>query len=333
MSNIKAIALVSTGLDSMLAAKIVRNQGIDVTGLHCYFRFDPLEPDDPSGQVKSVFDPLGIPVIVKDVSDDFLKMVLDPPHGHGKNLNPCIDCKIFFISLAKKMMEEIGAKFIVTGEVVGQRPMSQMKPTLQHIQKEAEVKGLILRPLSALLLEETLPEKEGWVDRNGFYGISGRSRKDQMEIAGTLGIQTYNQPAGGCILTIPEYANRAKRLFQNRGKDSISLSDMRKLRLGRHLWPSDHLHVIVGRKEEENDMLMKLAEEDWRFEAADIAGPLVLATGIASDEDIRTAASITARYCGHKAEGGVRIGYTHPNGTGEISVRKDDLAIPNVWII
>jgi tRNA-specific 2-thiouridylase len=304
-----------------------------VTGLHCYFRFDPLEPDYPSEQVKAVFDPLGVPVIIKDVSDDFLKLVLDPPHGYGKCINPCIDCKIFFITFAKKMMEEIGARFIVTGEVVGQRPMSQMRPTLQHIQKEAEMKGLILRPLSAKILDETLPEREGWVDRNQLYGISGRSRKDQMEIAGTLGIQTYNQPAGGCILTIPEYANRAKRLFQNRGKDSISLSDMRKLRLGRHLWPSDHLHVIVGRKEEENDMLMKLAEEDWRFEAADIAGPLVLATGIASDEDIRTVASITARYCGHKAEGEVRIGYTHPNGTGEILILKTGRSIPEEWIV
>jgi tRNA-specific 2-thiouridylase len=329
--RIRALALVSSGLDSMLAAKIVRDQGIEVIGLNCLFRFDPARTDDQESPIHELFEPLGIPVLIRDITDDFLEMVLDPPHGYGKGVNPCIDCKIFMLRYAKNLLDELDARFIVTGEVVGQRPMSQMKPTLFHIEKEAGLKGLILRPLTAKCLPPSLAEEAGWIDREKLFDINGRSRKPQIEIAESLGIRRFNQPAGGCILTDPNYAKRAKMLFQKKEKSSITPDDMRLLRLGRHFWTDRGVHVVVGRDEADNHFLESFREGRWAFEAADFEGPLVLAGNIHDVADMEIVAAITARYCGRKKADVFRIQYTSPQMSGEVTVAPIEESMLSAW--
>ncbi|NQT23995.1 hypothetical protein HQ585_01435 [candidate division KSB1 bacterium] len=300
---IKAIAMISSGLDSMLSAKIMHDLGIDVLGLHCVFRFDPTVDTNTQSRIEKLFEPVGIPIRVEEITEPFFQMVLNPPHGYGKGVNPCIDCKIFMFRHAKKIMQEIGAQFLITGEVVGQRPMSQHKPTLFHIEKEAGLRHLIVRPLSARILPPTLPEENGWIHRDQLFDISGRNRKSQMALAESFGFQIYNQPAGGCILTDPAYSKRAKALLQHRDKSTLKSEDFNLLRLGRHFWTKDGLHVIVGRHEDDNTYLESFRNGRWAFEAVDVTGPLVLAEGIQNDEELRLVAQITARYCGHgKAE-------------------------------
>ncbi len=318
--KVRAIALVSSGLDSMLAAKIVRDQDVDVIGLNCLFRFDPTLPEDSQSAIEKLFDPLGIPILVRDVTDDFLVMALDPPHGYGKGVNPCVDCKIFMLRYAKNLLDELNAQFVITGEVVGQRPMSQMKPMIFHIEKKAGLKGRILRPLTAKCLPPSIPEEMGWVDRGKLYEINGRSRKPQIALAEALGIQQFNQPAGGCILTEPNYAKRAKRLFQKKDKTSITLEDMRLLRLGRHFWTNRDIHIVVGRDETDNNFLESFRKSRWSFETADFEGPLVLAENIQNAEDIEMVAAVTARYCGPKKAERFCVRYSSPKISGEVTV-------------
>ncbi|HDQ44780.1 MAG TPA: hypothetical protein ENN17_04660 [bacterium] len=331
--RVRALALVSSGLDSMLAAKLVRDQGIDVTGIHCMFRFDPAGQEDPQSRFDRLFGPLDIPVQIHDVTDAFLRMVLDPPHGYGKGLNPCIDCKIFMLRHARDLLASLDARFVVTGEVAGQRPMSQMKPTLFHIEKESGIRGLIVRPLSARCLPPSIPEKRGWVDRNRLFGISGRSRKIQIEIAESLGIRLYNQPAGGCILTDLNYASRAKRLFRERERSAITPEDMRLLRPGRHFWTDRGVHVVVGRDEADNGVLEGFRTGRWVFEAVDFTGPLVLAENVRDAADIETVAAITARYCGRNKADRFRIRFAGPRESGEVTAVPVDDAVLNGWMV
>lgn len=314
--SVKAIAMISSGLDSLLAARIMHEQGIDVLGLHCMFRLDPTAPEDIRSRIQSLFEPAGIPVRVDDITAPFFQMVLHPPHGYGKGINPCIDCKIFMFRHAKSVMAETGAQFLITGEVVAQRPMSQHKPTLFHIEKEAGLRRLIVRPLSARILPPTIPEENGWIDRDRLYGISGRNRREQMALADSLNIQTYEQPAGGCILTDPAYAKRAKVLMQHRGKSALTPEDFNLLRLGRHFWTDTGLHVIVGRHESDNLYMESFRNGRWAFEPAEVTGPLVLAEGVRNESDIRLAAGITARYCGKNKGDSFRIQYRSPDQSG-----------------
>lgn len=329
-TKVKALALVSSGLDSLLAARIMQSLGIDVLGVHFSFRFNPLL-EDPETRLTRLFKPFGIPVRVVDISEDFLKMVLKPEHGYGKGVNPCIDCKIFMFRRAKALMEETGARFLVTGEVPGQRPMSQMKPILFHIEKQGGLHGLVVRPLGALGLPESIPEREGWIDRGRLYGIQGRSRKEQLVLAEKFGIRNFPQPAGGCILTDPQYAARARILFKNRGRAEIRTEDMQLLRLGRHFWPGPGLHVIVGRDLDDNTVMESFRAGRWCFEAAGMEGPLVLADGIAGEEDIRLVAGITARYMGKKKEGPFRIVFQGPGRSGEIEAGRLDERLVASW--
>jgi len=330
--KIKALALVSSGLDSLLAARITQSLGIEVLGVHFSIRFNPLL-EDAGTRLTRLFEPFSLPVRVVDISEDFLKVVLEPEHGYGKGVNPCIDCKIFMFRSAKALMEETGSRFLVTGEVPGQRPMSQMIPTLLHIEKEGGLRGLIVRPLGAHCLPESIPEKEGWIDRGSLYGVQGRSRKEQVVLAEKFGIRNFPQPAGGCILTDPQYAARARILFRNRGRAAIRAADMKLLRLGRHIWPGPGLHVIVGRDMKENNVLESFRAGRWCFEAAGIEGPLVLADGIAGEEDIRLAAGITARYIGRKYEGPFRIVFQGPGRSGEIEAVRLDERLVESWRI
>ncbi len=313
MSNkkIKAVALVSTGLDSQLAAKVVADLGIDVQGLHCVFRYDPFMKDVEK-KIAERFDPLGIRVKVVDLTNEFLPVLLEPKHGYGKNINPCIDCKVFIYRYAKEYMKEIGASFLITGEVAGQRPMTQKTPMLKHLEREGDLEGLVLRPLTAKHLDPTIPEKEGWVDRNQLLDIAGRGRKTQFELVEKYGIKEFNNPAGGCIFTNPQFGDRAKVLLKLREKSEVSVEDFKLLRLGRHFWIEDRLHVVVGRGEEDNDMLETFKSGRWQFEVKEIAGPVVIAENLNDDHDIEIVAKITARYISKKYGNVFEIVYVDP---------------------
>lgn len=282
----KAIALVSGGLDSTLAAKLIQNQGIEVIGL--YFQI-------PFSISNKTLSDLGIEVRCVDIKEAFLEIVTNPRYGFGSKINPCIDCKILMLSKAKELMPELGARFIITGEVLGQRPMSQNRQSLYNITKRAEIEGLVVRPLSARLFPESIPEKEGWVNRNKLLDFSGRGRKPQIALAKKLGIQEYAQPAGGCLLTDPEFAKRLKDLINYH---ELNMNNIELLKIGRHFRLSKDAKLIVGRNEKENERLVNLAQRnDYLFMPADIAGPVALGRGVFNDDLIKLSSRVVCRYC------------------------------------
>jgi tRNA U34 2-thiouridine synthase MnmA/TrmU len=251
---------------------------------------------------------LGIPLKVFNVSEEYLGVVKHPQHGYGRNMNPCIDCRIFMLKKAKAYMEESGAVFIVTGEVLGQRPMSQRKDAMHLIEKEAGLEGLILRPLSAKVLPTTIPEKEGWVDRERLLNISGRSRKPQIELADHYGIHDYPCPAGGCLLTDPGFAKRMKDLMVY--NPQFSLNDVHLLKMGRHFRFSNGVKLVVGRNEEENQKIQTFAQgEDILLKVSGFPGPLSLLRGKLNEGDIEKAAAITVHYGKGKDLGKIEVTY------------------------
>ena len=331
---IKAVALISSGLDSLLAAKIVIDCGINVHGVCYFFQFDTLAEKKKSGEIEDLIRPLGIPLTIVDFSEEILPVLRNPDHGFGSGVNPCIDCHLTMFQHAKKMMDQIGARFLVTGEVVGQRPMSQTKPTLFHIDKVSGLKGLILRPLSAKLLPVSLAEEKGWVERDKLYGFSGRSRKAQIDLARKLNIPRFNLPAGGCVLTEPNYSRRVKAFFKHRGKDGVTVEELRLLRLGRHFWPKDRLQVVVGRDEKDNRNLEAFKDGRWIFQAADThKGPITLASGVIDESDREIVAGITARYCKGSRESKIRIQYEGEAGEGVIRISPISDSLLNQWRI
>ncbi len=310
----KAIALLSGGLDSTLAAKVVIDQGIDVEALNFLTVFCTCTNHGESclASQKAV-DALHIPLRVFNVSEEFLDVIRRPKHGYGSNMNPCIDCRIFMLKKAKAYMEQSGASFIVTGEVLGQRPMSQRRDAMNLTEKESGLKGLILRPLSAKFLAVTVPEKEGWVDRERLLNLSGRSRKPQMKLAEDFGIHDYPCPAGGCLLTDPGFAGRMRDLMKH--DPGFSMNDVHLLKMGRHFRFSPVLKLIVGRSEEENQKIQTFAhEEDILLRLAHSPGPLALLRGKADDGDIRRASSITVRYSKMKETNQTEVLYGKASG-------------------
>ncbi len=251
MTHVKAISLLSGGLDSILATELIRRQGIEVITFNVKTPFG-IPKKDGSSEAAQAAEQLKVPLKVLCVEQDYLRMLRNPKHGYGKNLNPCVDCKIFILKKAKKYAKEIGADFLFTGEVLGERPMSQHGPALKTIAEEAGLKGKLLRPLSAKLLAETVAEKKGLVDRNKLLSIQGRSRKPQFELAKEYGITNFPSPAGGCLLTCEEYSKKLRDLFEN--KKHISMADIALLRVGRHFRLGKN-KIIVGRNEAENKFL------------------------------------------------------------------------------
>lgn len=283
----KAIALISGGLDSSLAARLIQEQGIEVIGLYFKIPF--------SDGKKEAFADLGIEIKTVDIKEEFLGLLKNPRYGFGSNMNPCIDCKILMLSKAKGMMPQLQAKFVVTGEVLGQRPMSQNRQALELIEKRAGLLGLIVRPLSAKLLAQTLPEREGWINRQNLFSFSGRSRKPQIELAQKLGFKDYAQPAGGCLLTDPAFAKRLKDLILH---GELNLNNVELLKIGRQFRISPNAKLAVGRNEAENSVLLNLAkEDDYLFMPKQTAGPAGLGRGGFNDDLIRLACSIVCRYC------------------------------------
>jgi len=294
----KAIALISGGLDSILAAQIVKEQGIDIIPLNFkvpfYHRAKKLSPPDKDDTSRAV-DNLGLELKIIDIRNEFLKLLENPQHGFGANMNPCIDCKILMLAKAKELMKPLDAAFVLTGEVLGQRPMSQHRQALEIIEKKSGLQGLVLRPLSAKLLTQTLPEKEGWVDRNKLLDFSGRTRRPQMELAKDLNIKDYPNAAGGCLLTDPEFAKRLKDLINHQ---ELSMDNVELLKIGRHFRISQDAKLVVGRDEEEDKELEKLAREnDYLFYPhEELAGPTSLGRGKFSKELVELSCQVTCRY-------------------------------------
>ncbi|MFH0765677.1 MAG: tRNA (5-methylaminomethyl-2-thiouridylate)-methyltransferase, partial [Calditrichota bacterium] len=253
----------------------------------------------PSDALSAAAD-LGIPIEIVDISQDYLTLLHHPRYGYGKNVNPCIDCRIHMFIQARRKMEELGAQFIFTGEVLGQRPMSQRMDQLNLIAHQSGVEDILLRPLSALCLPPTRPEREGWVDRKRLFNFQGRTRKPQMALAVKLGLNTYPAPAGGCcFLTDPSYSRKVRDLWQHRSKDEMTWNDYILLKVGRHLRARPDLKIIVGRNEGENYFLNQFRGARPMLEALGIPSPLVLideSLSLGDESKLLTAARITARY-------------------------------------
>ncbi len=269
--NIKALALYSGGLDSILAARVVMKQGIEVEAVQFvtpFFNYEILQ--DIEAYKEQVLRQFGITVYVEDLSERYLDMLHQPEHGFGKNFNPCIDCKIMMMRRAKALMAEKNAAFLISGEVLGQRPMSQRRDTFNVISRDSETRDILLRPLSARLMPETEAERNGWVDRNALYKMSGRGRSAQIALAKEFGIEGYPAPAGGCILADPILSRRIKALYtgdtQLRDSAQICSADIHSLLIGRQLRLPEPEEgggwLILGRDEGENDRLALLAGED-----------------------------------------------------------------------
>jgi tRNA-specific 2-thiouridylase len=285
----KALCVFSGGLDSMLASQIIRAQGVDVLGL--FFE----TPFFSSHRARISAKAIQLPLKVVDLTGPHLEVVKHPAHGYGGNMNPCIDCHALMLRKAGQMLEEEGANFVITGEVLGQRPMSQNLKALSTVATQSGFPRLILRPLSAKLLQVTIPEEKGWVQRELLLNFSGRSRKPQMELARKLNITDYPSPAGGCLLTDPIFSKRLKDLFS--GEPHFEIREIELMKVGRHFRLGPHARLVVGRNKGENETIASLAKpEDLLLTAQSVPGPTVLALGNLTPELERLAAGITASY-------------------------------------
>jgi tRNA U34 2-thiouridine synthase MnmA/TrmU len=294
-SKATALVLLSGGLDSLLAAKIIQNQGVSLVGItfKSYF-FDTSLPAQKQARE------LNIPLVVSDISQAQLDKVLAPQHGYGVGLNPCLDCHLLMLKIAHRQMVDIGARFLVTGDVLGQRPLSQNRQALKIIDQESGLEGLVVRPLSAKLLPITIPEKKGWIDREKLFNIKGRSRKRQLALAQKWGLKNYTTPAGGCLLTDKIFSQRLSRILAAFPK---MLPDILKItNLGRHFW-IDKALIVVGRNQKENDQLKKLAQKkDCLIELKNIPGPTTLIKGEVNDQVIKEAKKLTKQYASKAKE-------------------------------
>jgi tRNA-uridine 2-sulfurtransferase len=276
--NKKAVALISGGLDSVLAAKIVMDQGFDVVGIYCTSAFSKSYSLENETSAARVSKAIGIELRIFDMGQDYIDLIRHPAHGYGKNINPCIDCKIFMLKKAKAVMEEMNSPFVVTGEVLGQRPMSQRRDTFPVIERDADLRGMILRPLSAKLLPPTQGELNGVIDREKLLGISGRSRNVQIRLAERYGISGYSTPAGGCLLTDKNFSAKLRDLFED--KLAVSPEDIRLLTVGRHYRIDAGVKIVIGRDNSENNVLMSLAPHGYHlFMPQGFPGPVALLNG------------------------------------------------------
>lgn len=293
----KAVALYSGGLDSTLAILVMQRQGVDVTAVTFMNHFG-CDISDKSSCSKDPFAAsvkFGFQVKLSHLSDKFLKIVKNPTYGHGKNMNPCIDCRILMLKEAKKFMKILGADFLITGEVVGQRPMSQRRDSFPMIDKAAGVRGFVVRPLCGKILPSTIPEEERFINRDMLLDFNGRSRKPQMALAEELGLTEYPAPAGGCLLTEPIYSFKLKELLNH--NNDPEYKDINFLRVGRHFRFSPDCKIIVGRNNEENETIKSLSDQDdYKLRVLNYGSPLTVILGKATDDAIAFAASLCARY-------------------------------------
>lgn len=335
MEKIRAVGLLSGGLDSSIACRLIQKQGIDVKAVNFYTGFcitdfrRQVNRKKAKGKVyfneslKSAAS-LGVEIEYIDISATYIQDVLmKPKHGYGSAINPCLDCRAYMLRRAASYMKEVGAKFVFTGEVLGQRPMSQYRRALEIVAKESGLGRLLVRPLSARLLPPTIPEEKGWLDRDKLGGISGRSRREQLRLAEELGVSEYSQPAGGCCsLADKNYANKLYDLLNHAKEGDVpTLDDVILLKVGRHFRPLDQLKVVVGRDEVENKFLERYSGNGrMMFTSIDVVGPVTIAEGTLNRQSVELAASITARYADAEGPGNVRIKYETEEESGIVEV-------------
>lgn len=300
MNPRKAIALMSGGLDSNLAVRIVHDMGIEIIGVHFTGPFCLCDrgADGCIHYAQKIAGELGIRFSTIGLGNEYLDIVVHPRHGRGSGMNPCLDCRVLMFRRAKEMMVDEHAAFILTGEVLGQRPMSQLRDKLRIIEREAELEGLILRPLSARHLPPTVPEKEGWVDREALSDIRGRGRRPQMDLAEKLQLGDYPCPAGGCLLTDKHFAGRLREHIDSTG--GLKMSDVPPLKIGRHFRLPSGARLILGRDQKECEQIERMAgESDALLVPNNISGPSGLLSGSGCDSDTQAiAARILSAYCG-----------------------------------
>ncbi len=316
-----AIALYSGGLDSALAILLMLRQKIKVTALTfvthfgCYLGDRSSCASDPYPTAEK----FGFNVEVMHLGQKFVDIVVNPKYGRGKNMNVCIDCRILMLREAGEFMDMVDADFIITGEVMGQRPMSQTKDKLNLVLKQAGLKGKLLRPLSARLLPPTEPELSGLVDREQLEEISGRGRKRQLELATEFGLEDYSSPASGCLLTDAAYSGRLRDLLAH--TERVTFDDLNLLKAGRHFRLDKDTKVIVGRNEQDNQLLLSFKRPyHMQLEALNVGSPITLLVGNATDENIKKAAMITARYTSAKNRPQVELTLTSDGGEKKVVV-------------
>ncbi|HTF57161.1 MAG TPA: hypothetical protein VK661_08005 [Planctomycetota bacterium] len=319
----KAVALLSGGLDSMLAVRVMLDQGVPVTAIRfiTHFGCDPVSAGSCGHDVEplmKLWGHLGLDVKMPHLGQDYIEMVKNPKHGRGRNMNPCVDCRIMMLGRAREFLDRHGAGFLITGEVLNQRPMSQTLHRFREIDRELGLEGLVVRPLSAKLLEPTRPELEGIVDRSRLLDISGRGRTRQYEMAKEYGIEKIPQPSGGCLLTDPGYSDRLRDLWDN--DPDGGARDINLLRVGRHFRVSPDCKIIVGRNERENNMLESFADpEDVLVRVRDFVGPVTVIRGAHDEEAVLKAARLTARYADVPA-GDALVAVCAGTKTGEVRI-------------
>ncbi len=346
----KALALVSGGLDSLLAAKVVQNQGIHVEGVNFYTGFcveghtHAIRKKDRNKPKRNnalwVAETLGIKLHLVDIVDEYKDVVINPKHGYGANLNPCLDCKIFMVRKALEWIKREGFDFIVTGEVVGQRPKSQRKETMPIVSAESGANERLLRPLCAKNLPQTLPEREGWLNREELFDFSGRSRKPQIALAKQFGFENYAQPAGGCcFLTDRQYSVKLADLWKSRGDRHYELDDIMLLKVGRHLRPATNYKIIIAREEGEGRFLQGYRNQFISLDTQSHPGPLALLDGNPDTADILQAARVIARFSKGRNAQSVEIAIRDPRKPVDEQIQLVSVAplpeseIPEAWYL
>lgn len=312
-----AVGLLSGGLDSALAVQVIREQGIEVVALKFT---SPFCLCDQGGccHAAEVARHLGVRLVTLAKGEEYLEIVRHPKHGYGSGMNPCLDCRIYMLQAAKRYADSVGAAFLFTGEVLGQRPMSQHRAALDLIERKAGLAGKLLRPLSAALLPETEAERQGWVDRGKLLEISGRSRKPQLAEAERRQLTGYSCPAGGCLLTEQHFARRLRELL--RQNEPLTMAVVPLLKIGRH-YRINGRRIVVGRNERESTALAARPEAVWTIEPAVTPGPTTIITGAAGPDEVRAAAEITAAYT-DGTEPEIMMTVRGPAGSEALSARR-----------
>ena len=321
----KAVSLISGGLDSLLATKVMLDQGIHVEGINFFTGFcveghtHAIRKQDKDKVKRNnalwSAEQLGIKLHIVDVIEEYKDVLLNPKHGYGQNMNPCLDCKGFMVKKALEWIKENDFDFIITGEVIGQRPMSQRAETMPIIQRESGAGDLLLRPLCAKNLPETLPEREGWVDREKLLDFSGRTRKPQMALAQQYGFKDYATPAGGCcFLTDKNYSDKLVDMWEHRSSRDYELDDLMMLKVGRHIRPNENFKMIVGREQGENKFMEGYRNMYPYIHSTSHNGPLTLLDGTLTDDDAELAARIAARFGQGRDADEVEMAVKYPDG-------------------
>jgi len=325
--TIRAMGLCSGGLDSILSGLLLKKQGIDVQWICFETPFFNAEKAKEASRLTQ------IPLIIENITEIYLKMLKNPKEGYGKYMNPCMDCHVLMFNCAGNRMSEIGANFLFSGEVLGQRPKSQTRSALKYVEKHSGYRGYILRPLSAKHLEKTMPEEYGWVQREQLMNITGRGRKAQISMAQEFGISEYPNPAGGCLLTDCQYATRLKDLFDK--GPHLDSRDLYLLKWGRHFRLNDHNKIIVGRTESDNLYIQQYyrKDQDVLLEIPDIPGPSTIIPYGCDTQTLETAAQIAISYTKAPVSELTTIQCFTPNGMSTIQTTPVSKNISKQWMI